>query len=60
LAKLNAAMTPLKDDVVVKTYMKKIETDKLAVQEAAKTAANVRMAEYLVVKNMANETVTRA
>lgn len=46
-------MAPLADDVVVKTYMKKVETDKLAVQEAAKTAAGVRLAEYLVVKNMA-------
>lgn len=40
---LTAALTPLTDDVVVKTYLKKVQDDAKAVQDAAKTAADLNL-----------------
>lgn len=60
MAALVAAKAPLDDDVVVKTYLKKIQTDALATATAAKAAGNVRLTEYNAIKAMAQASVDRA
>lgn len=60
MVKINAALTPLTDAVTVAKAMLKIETDKKAVQDAAKLAANANLADLANLKTMAQETVTRA
>jgi hypothetical protein len=53
LAKLNTALTPLSDAVVIAKFNKKVEDDKKVAQEAAKTAAGANLADLLTLKNMA-------
>jgi len=60
LATLQAELVPLTDDVTVKTYLKKVETDKLAAQNVLKDAAALNLTDLLALKTMAQETVDRA
>lgn len=60
LTTLQGELTPLTDDVTVKTYLKRVQTDLLATEEAAKIAANLNIADLDTLKTMAQETVTRA
>lgn len=57
---MQAALVPLNEDLTVKKYLETIETDKLAVQEAAKAAGNLGLTDLLTLKNDAQATVDRA
>lgn len=57
---LTAAKVTLDNDVVVKTYLKQVQTDLKAVQTAAKAAGNLNLADALELKNSAEALVTRA
>lgn len=57
---LTANLVPLSDDVVVKTYLKKIQDDLLAAEVVKKGAADAKIAALLVLKNLADATLARA
>jgi hypothetical protein len=60
LTPLTAAKVTLDNDVVVKTYLKQVQTDLKAVQTAAKAAGNLNLSDALELKNSAEALVTRA
>lgn len=60
MASLTAALVPLNDDLVVKTYLEKVQTDELAVQEAAKAVAQANLTDLDGLVTLAQATVDRA
>jgi len=53
-------LVPLANDVVVKTYLKKVQEDMKVAEEKKKTDANANLSDLAALKTMAQETVTRA
>lgn len=60
MTSLTAALVPLNDDLVVATYLHKVQTDLLAEHEAAKTVAQANLTDLSNLVDLAQATVDRA